>query len=546
LILDTVFGLVFVLAGAVAWERRADVPFGPLLLAAGASWFIGSYAPTGWMPFSWLGFSFERYYDVILAFIVLTFPGVSLRGPSRWAWWALAVGFLVRTTSRLLIGCDCVENPIALFVNSELFEGLQLYPSAVIAIAAMWIAVLAASRLVGSAPASRIVLRPVAIGGIVAALVAAWDAIDLMLFLVTGAGVVRLAPPWDELVSWTIIAAIALVPLGYLSGILRIRARRGPLATLAIQLDRRPGPDDLQAALRQALGDPQAQLLVWDGRQESWIDASLERTLLPESDDGMSVTRLERDGEPYAAIVHDIALREDPSLIAATTSLLRLALDNARLADAVKDQLEQVRSSRARLVEAAASERRRIERDLHDGAQQRLIAVALSLQHARAEAAKDTPSAAFLRQLDDAGDELLAAVDELRELARGIHPAVLTEEGLRIAVASLARRTAIPVEVEVTVDGRLPVAVETTAYYVVAEALTNVSRHSGARIATVKVDRSNGHLEIKVSDDGMGGADANKGSGLRGLADRLDAVAGTLAIDSSPEGTTLKARIPCG
>nr|MBA3350246.1 histidine kinase [Actinomycetota bacterium] len=264
-------------------------------------------------------------------------------------------------------------------------------------------------------------------------------------------------------------------------------------------------------------------------------------------DSSAAVTTLERDGEPIAALVHDRVLREDPGLVAAATAVLRLAVENERLTAEVRDQLASVRASRSRLVEAAEAERRRIERDLHDGAQQRLIGVALSLQEARAEARRHTPDAPFLRQLDDTADELLAAVEELRELARGIHPAILTNDGLGVAVTSLARRAAVPVELDLALDGRLPPTVEATAYYVVAEALTNITRHARARNVTVRVSNHDELLKVEVGDDGDGGADARFGSGISGLIDRLEAVSGTLEIHSPPGvGTRLEAVIPCG
>jgi signal transduction histidine kinase len=546
IVLDTLFGLTFALAGFVAWERRPDVPYGPLLLTASFLWFVGTYAPTGWMPFSWLGFSFERYYDVILAVIVLTFPGITLRAGSRLALGLLAGGFAVRTASRLFVGCSCVENPIALIQSDDLFEALQAITSGLIAVSAVSIAGLALYRLIGSAPAARAVFWPVAIGGMVAALVAAWDASDLIVFIQTGHDIVQLPEPWDEVVAWSLTAAVAMVPIGYLVGVLRLRARRGPLASLAIQLDQRPGPTDLESALREALGDRSAQLFIWETDHERWLDAGRQPVPPPVETQEQLLTTLQREGSPVAAILHDRALLEDPGLIAATTALLRLALDNERLAAEVREKLEQVKSSRARLVETAEAERRRIERDLHDGAQQRLIAVALSLQEARAQAARTSPSAAFLSRLEDTADELMAAIDELRELARGIHPVVLTEDGLALAVSGLARRAIVPVELDLAIEGRLPATVESTAYFVVAEALTNIARHARATNAFIRMERHNDHLEIDISDDGIGGADISRGSGLRGLADRLDAISGILTIDRSPQGgTQVKARIPC-
>jgi signal transduction histidine kinase len=232
--------------------------------------------------------------------------------------------------------------------------------------------------------------------------------------------------------------------------------------------------------------------------------------------------------------------------MAATVSVMRFALENARLTATVRAQLEEVRASRTRLVAAGEAERRRIERDLHDGAQQRLIGVTLTLQQAREQARLAHPGAPYVQLLDDASDELLAAVDELRELARGIHPAILTEVGLRPAVAGLARRSSVPVDLRVELADRLEPGVEAAAYFIVAEALTNVTRHSGARQAAVLIERHDGHLRVQVSDDGAGGADASRGTGLEGISDRLDAISGVLSVDSPHGGgTRLRAEIPC-
>ena len=548
LVLDTTFGLVFVIAGLIAWERRPEVRSGPLLVLSGALWFVGSYAPAGLVPASTLGFAFERYYDLVLAYLVLTFPDVPLSGRHRLVLGVMGGAFLVRSAFRLLIGCAaCVPNPFAVVEDPGLFDRAQLVTTAVIAAAALAVAGLAAARLRAAGPATRRILRPVAVAGIVAALVAAWDAVDLIVFITTGDGLLRFSEPWQEIASWTIIAAISLVPLGFLMGVVRLRMSHGPLAPLALELDRSLDPGRLELALRHALGDPSLALLLWDRDRASWVDARGVSVDSPHEDHSVAVTTLDRSGEPIAALVHDRVLREDPGLVAAATAVLRLAVENERLAAEVRDQLASVRASRARLVEAAEAERRRIERDLHDGAQQRLIGVALSLQEARAEARRHASDAPFLRQLDDTADELLAAVDELRELARGIHPAILTEDGLGVAITSLTRRAAVPVQLDLSLDGRLPSTIEATAYYVVAEALTNVTRHARARSVTVQVLHHSEVLEIEVSDDGDGGADARRGSGIRGLIDRLEAVSGSFEIDSPPgRGTRLRAVIPCG
>jgi signal transduction histidine kinase len=220
--------------------------------------------------------------------------------------------------------------------------------------------------------------------------------------------------------------------------------------------------------------------------------------------------------------------------------MARLALENERLAAQVRAQLEEVRASRARIVEAGDAERRRIERDLHDGAQQRLVALAMRLDQAR----EGTAGAAAL--IDSTTAELLTAIKEVRDLAHGLHPTILTESGLAAAVDALAERTPFPVTASVTED-RFPTEVEAAAYYVIAEGLTNIARYADATEARVDVMAFDGRLQVTVADNGRGGADPTAGSGLRGLADRLAAVGGEFKVASSPgAGTTLTARVPIG
>jgi signal transduction histidine kinase len=238
-------------------------------------------------------------------------------------------------------------------------------------------------------------------------------------------------------------------------------------------------------------------------------------------------------------LLHDPAvLDEDPELLHAVGSVAGLALENERLSARVRAQLEEVRASRQRIVEAGDAERRRVERDLHDGAQQRLVALAMRLDAARGT----TIEAQAL--IEAATAELGVAIGEVRQLARGLHPTILTEAGLRAAIESLAERTPVPVEVDAD-DSRHRPTVEATAYFVVAEALTNVARYAGASHAAVVVRREGDSLTVEVRDDGQGGADPDRGTGLRGLADRVAAIGGTLDIDSPPAGgTVLRARLP--
>ncbi len=215
-----------------------------------------------------------------------------------------------------------------------------------------------------------------------------------------------------------------------------------------------------------------------------------------------------------------------------------------RLNAELRARFEDVRASRARIVESEGEARRRLERDLHDGAQQRLIALALDLRLARARVKDDPDKAEELIATAEA--ELGRAIDDLRELARGIHPAVLTDRGLRPALESLAGKSSIPVEIALLPDERLPAGVESAAYYVVAEALSNAARYAQATHCVVKVARDNGHALVEVKDDGIGGADPQAGNGLRALADRLGALDGSLELVSAPgEGTIVYAEIPC-
>jgi signal transduction histidine kinase len=206
--------------------------------------------------------------------------------------------------------------------------------------------------------------------------------------------------------------------------------------------------------------------------------------------------------------------------------------------------VEELHASRARIVEAGDAARRKLERDLHDGAQSRLVALALLLRSARRRASGDTELEALL---DRAQAELATSLDELRELARGIHPAVLTERGLEPALQALAARAPLPVTLDASTPERLPGPVESAAYFVVSEGLTNVAKYAHATHATVSVERVDGSVTVEVADDGVGGADAAHGSGLRGLADRVAAVDGTLDLVSpAGRGTRLLARIPVG
>jgi PAS domain S-box-containing protein len=246
-----------------------------------------------------------------------------------------------------------------------------------------------------------------------------------------------------------------------------------------------------------------------------------------------------------AAPVRDASGQVVGNMVAYTdiTERRAQAAEVHRLNDELHARLADLAASRARIVTAGDVERRRLERNLHDGAQQRLVTLALSLQVARAKL--DSDPAAARATLTGAAEELTLALDELRELARGLHPAVLSDRGLRAAVEMLAGRAPVPVEIAALPEGRLPEPVEAAAYYLIAEALTNVAKYARATVVHVRVARSGSGVLVEVSDDGAGGADPDSGSGLRGLADRVEALGGSLAVESpAGAGTTLRADIP--
>jgi signal transduction histidine kinase len=300
----------------------------------------------------------------------------------------------------------------------------------------------------------------------------------------------------------------------------------------------------LQVALARALRDPSLELAYRLPDADSYVDLDGRHVDLPDgADRRRAVTLVERAGEPVAAVVHDASLADDPGLVQAACAAAGLALENERLQAELRARLDDLRTSRARIVRAGDVERRRLERNLHDGAQQRLVSLAVELGLAEARLPVDPEGARSV--LTGARRDLGEAIQELRELAHGIHPAILTDRGLRGALEALADRAPIAIELAVPA-GRLPERVEAAAYYVVAEAVANATKHARADFVNVSVAQSDGHVLVTVADDGVGGASQSAGSGLRGLGDRIDALGGTFSVTSPQgQGTVLRAELPC-
>jgi signal transduction histidine kinase len=340
-----------------------------------------------------------------------------------------------------------------------------------------------------------------------------------------------------------IVLLILAVPAGIVT-IATLETVAGALrgVTHALLATAPPPGSPVREMLAESLGDRSLAVAYWLPDRQIFVDERGSRVELPDPGSGRAWTSVDRGGRRVAAIVHDADLDAGPELVQAAAAGAALALDNEQLKADLRARLEELRASRVRIVDAGDAARRRIERDLHDGAQQQLVALALDLRMLKARVHGDGDAAALVER---ANSKLAAALEELRELARGIHPAILTDRGFAPAVQALTRRMSIPIDCDVWVEARLPAAVEAAAYYVVAESLTNVVKYSEAGKAAVRAWEHDGVVEVEVSDDGIGGADPSAGSGLRGLADRLGAVDGKLSIESPRgAGTKVRATIP--
>lgn len=335
-----------------------------------------------------------------------------------------------------------------------------------------------------------------------------------------------------------------LWPLAFLVGALVWRPETTAIVDLLVAARGPNTTAELRDLLATALRDPSLSLGHWHAESSAFLDSDGEKL---NGDAGrVLVTLADGAGRPVGALTRRNVPWEDARLGNAVAALAGLVLDNQRLTAEVSERLAEVHASRARLVSLADEERRRVERDLHDGAQQRLVTVALGIQLARHQL--NTPHEAEVSSLlAAAADGVQDAITELRELARGIHPALLTEAGLGPTVAELTERTPLPVTLIAPALPRLPEAVEATAYFVVAEALTNALKHANAGAAEVHLELTGGRLRVEVVDDGIGGAELVAGSGLCGLRDRVRALDGELVVGAAAgSGTAVVADIPTG
>jgi signal transduction histidine kinase len=345
-----------------------------------------------------------------------------------------------------------------------------------------------------------------------------------------------------RLIGWISGLAFTAVPLAFLAGLLRQRLDRSAVGDLVVELSESARPSDLREALSRALHDPSLQIGYWLPDGNRYVDVEGKAFELP-PEGSLASTVVQHGGQRVAVLVHDASLLDDPDLIRAACAAGGLALANARLQAELRASVNELRQSRARIVEVGDTERRRLERNLHDGAQQRLLAVALGLRLVEARLAAHPVEADLVAS---SRSELEQSLQELREIAHGIHPAVLSDHGLAVALETAVARSSVPVRLSMEVDGRLPEPIEAAAYYMVCEALTNTAKYAHASKATVHISCHDGQVRIEVTDDGRGGADMATGSGLRGLADRVAALDGRFVLTSpAGGGTAISAQVPC-
>jgi len=529
----------FLLTGLFAWSRRPSNRMGRLMVVLGLCLLLIPYTGPPWLilhPIGLIGFTVA---STLLGYLILAFPSGELRSNANRALIALTAVLVGGPRLARLLATDTsgqgLNNPYLVIHDAGFAEATSTLPYAMDVVVLAVFVVFVVLRWIRASGPSRRALLPMM----------APTLVILVTLLVEALVILSDAPiAIKEFLSATQFVIRAALPIGFLIGLLRIWMARGAVADLVVELGETPTPARLREALAHALGDPNLSVAYWSEPAGAYVADDGRPASLPAEGSGRAVTVLERNKTPMAAILHDAALLDDPGLVASVASAMRLALENENLHAEVQSQLDEVRASRARIVAAGDLERKRVERDLHDGAQQQLVSLTLALRLARTKLGPD-PDPEVALSIDQASDHARAALAELRELARGIHPAILTEAGLGPALQSLADRSPVTVTVESGTSKRFSVAIEGTAYFVVSEALANVAKYAHATQAVVRTAWDDDSLTVEIADDGIGGADTTTGGGLRGLADRLAAVDGTIEI-TSPRGggTRLLAHIP--
>jgi signal transduction histidine kinase len=537
--LTVVAGLALVAAGLVTAFGGQAGRIGDLAVVAGLVWFAPVWV--GWdrgPPLvRSLGMLAAGLVFPLLLHLVVAYPSGRLHGAG--ARTLVLVVYLEATLAalgRALFrhpfydpGCwaNCTDNLFLLGSLPGLARAIEVADRWFTVAAAAALVALCAWRLLRDSGPARRMLLPVALPAVLLAAAAIAHAVALQRRPLEDP-----SDPAFRTIFMVGCAAVILLAAGLVWATVWTRVQRRAVARIATSLGQAPPPGSLQAALAQAIGDPELTVAYWLPDAQHYVDANGRPVAEPVARPGRAITALVRGGHRVAVVAHTAAM---PDLERELGAAVRLALENERLQAEALAQLEQLRASRVRIVETGDAERRRLERDLHDGAQQRLLALSYDLRLARAQALADGDGQSG-SLLTEATDQAQAALGELRELAHGIYPAILTEAGLAAALATLADAAPLPAEFHTVAEGRYPAAVETAVYLVVAEALDDAAGR-GATHAAVSTMQEGGRLVVTVQDDGT-----DRTSSMVQLDDRVGALDGRLAVGP----TRLRAELPCG
>lgn len=522
--------LDYVVCAVIAWRAIRSPAPGWLMVGAAFFWAAGAWYPLT-RDIGWLWPLVEGVTDlwaVLVGILVLTYPGGHLVSRfDRVVAYTLSGAFLVRFLGILLFSspapadCGCVANPYAILPSPDADYWLGVAWRIVGVVLLLTVAGRLAVRWVTSSlPARRVsFVMPLAL------LLWCYGTVQDSVSFALGwdSGGLEFVPP----------IAIALIPPAFVGGVFYARGLRSRVADLVIVARDKVDRALWESSLARTLHDHSLRVFWWDEHRRAYRTSAGDA--MPDGDrperPGRSTMAIDSDQGPIALIEHDVALGQDDRLLDAVSSALLLSVDNDRLRGRLEQTIQELRESRLRIVEEGYLARRRLERDLHDGSQQQLVSLAIGLRIAatKAGAAGQTE---LVGDLEKASAQLADALRELRELARGIHPTVLTDGDLRSALEELAQRSVIPVEVRVEPAERLPEVVEETIYYCVSECLANAAKHAGARTCSVLVARDGDAVTVTVKDDGRGGARIEPGGGLEGLRDRVETVGGHVEVRS--------------
>ncbi len=537
LMLFVVVALSYASAGMLAWRRRPSNGLGALMMAGGFAWLVASLSNTAVTPLVAIGVIVATLPIAIVVHLLHAFP--SGRLPDRASRITVAAVYLVTLILQVpLYLFHPIPGPEGVLAIADrpdltaLARSVQGISGSLVMIATT---VILLGRLRRAEPDQRRILGPLYLYGVLT-----------VLFVSFSANVLERLLGMDVLLRVALqLAVLGGVPIAFALGVLRGGFRRtGEIQELGSWLGTaHGGRPALGETLAQTLGDPSLELMFWVPERSLYVDGAGRPVDLSVTESRRALVEIELSGRRVGAIAYDATLIADAELVRTAGRVVAIAVDHERLSAEVMASREELRRSRARIVEAADTERRRIAQDLHDGIQVQLVMLALE-----AYAVGDDPTAS--PSVHEAAAKLRIGLDatagELRRLVHGVMPALLIERGLYAATEDLIDRMPIPTGLELAGDDHgLPAGVQSTAYFAISEGLTNAVKHSQATRLEVQLDRDGSLLTIRITDDGVGGATPGIGAGLRGMADRVDVLGGRVQMDSLPrQGTRLLVEVP--